>query len=121
MSSNRPIVKKAQASYDEANASYQRYSSLYAKQTVSKASLETARARRDTAEAALRTAKQQLDYTVVKAPYSGYVTKRLVQVGEEVRPGQPLISGISLKRVARVGSNPAKRRRSRAQISNRPM
>lgn len=89
-------LKQAQANFDEANANYQRYSALYSKQAASKASLETARARRDTTAAALRSAKQQLEYTLIKAPYSGYVTKRLVQVGEEVRPGQPLISGISL-------------------------
>ena len=90
-------VRQAQANFDDANANFGRIAQLYSRQTASKAAYDTARARRDTAQAALRTAQQQLDYTVVKAPYSGYVTKRLVQVGEEVRPGQPLISGISLK------------------------
>jgi len=33
---------------------------------------------------------------VIRAPYSGYVTKRYVHVGESVQAGQPLIAGVSL-------------------------
>ena len=33
---------------------------------------------------------------MVRAPYSGILTERHVQVGETVRPGQPLLSGLSL-------------------------
>ncbi|MBK6377663.1 MAG: HlyD family efflux transporter periplasmic adaptor subunit [Xanthomonadales bacterium] len=49
------------------------------------------------ARAQLSQVGQQMDYTVVRAPYSGIVTARHVQIGESVRPGQPLISGVSLK------------------------
>jgi len=90
-------LRRAQASYNAAKANYDRIAQLFSRQTVSKAAMDNARERRDTAEAGLRTAQQQLDYTAIKAPYAGYVTKRFVQVGEEVRPGEPLISGISLK------------------------
>jgi RND family efflux transporter MFP subunit len=89
-------LKQAQASADETEAQYNRIAQLYEKKIVAKASLDQARTRRETAAAALRTAQQQLDYTVVKAPYSGYVTKRFVNVGEEIQPGQSLIAGISL-------------------------
>ena len=54
------------------------------------------RAALESAQAALREVSQQLDYTVVRAPYSGIVTKRFVQIGESVRAGQPLIAGVSL-------------------------
>jgi RND family efflux transporter MFP subunit len=37
-----------------------------------------------------------VSYTEIRAPYSGVVTQRLVQVGETVAPGTPLISGASL-------------------------
>ncbi|MCE5233562.1 MAG: efflux RND transporter periplasmic adaptor subunit [Mizugakiibacter sp.] len=94
----------AQATYDEAQASYQRTAEIYARKLVAKAQLDQALARRDAARAALQSAQaalrevgQQLDYTVVRAPYSGIVTKRHVQVGEAVQPGQPLISGVSLE------------------------
>ncbi len=97
-------IAAAQASYNEAQASYQRIAEVYARKLVAKAQLDQERARRDAAKAALDAARaqlsevgQQMDYTVVRAPYSGIVTERHVQIGESVRPGQALMSGISLK------------------------
>jgi len=51
------------------------------------------------AESAVVAAKQQLEYTVVRAPYSGIVTQRHIEVGETVSSGQPLISGLSLEKL----------------------
>ena len=51
------------------------------------------------AESAVVSARQQLEYTVVRAPYSGIVTKRHVEVGETVSRGQALISGLSLEKL----------------------
>lgn len=97
-------IASAQAAYDEAQASYRRIAEIYARKLVAKADLDQALARRDSALAALQAARaslrevgQQLDYTVVRAPYSGIVTRRYVQVGEAVQPGQPLIAGVSLQ------------------------
>lgn len=92
-------VRQAQASADEADAQYTRIEELYNKKVVAKASLDQARTRRESATAALHTAQQQLEYTTVKAPYAGYVTKRYVRIGEEVQPGNPLITGISLNQL----------------------
>jgi RND family efflux transporter MFP subunit len=60
---------------------------------------DSARAQLDAARAALREAGEAVDYTVVRAPYSGILTERHVEVGETVRPGQPLVSGLSLDRL----------------------
>lgn len=96
-------IASARAAYDEAQANYKRIADIYARGLVAKAQLDQATARRDSAHAALqsaqaavREASQQLDYTVVRAPYSGIVTKRFVQVGESVQAGQALIAGVSL-------------------------
>lgn len=93
----------AQAAFREAQAEFERISGIYARKLVAKAQLDAATARRDAARAALdaaqaaaRSSAEQVDYTVIRAPYSGIVTRRHVQVGEAVRPGQPLISGLSL-------------------------
>ena len=51
------------------------------------------------AESAVVAARQQLEYTVVRAPYSGIVTQRHIEVGETVSSGQPLISGLSLEKL----------------------
>ncbi len=36
---------------------------------------------------------------MVRAPYSGIVTARLIELGESVSPGMPLMSGFSLERL----------------------
>ena len=97
-------ITSAQAVYDEAQASFKRTSEVYERKLVARAQLDQERARRDAAKAALDAARaqlseigQQMDYTVVRAPYSGIVTERHVQIGESVTPGQPLMTGVSLK------------------------
>ncbi len=93
----------AESTAREAEADYERIREIHARKLVAKAQLDQATARRDgaraaldSARAALRESAEQVDYTVIRAPYSGIVVKRHVQVGETVRPGQALISGISL-------------------------
>lgn len=49
--------------------------------------LAIAKAQVETAKAALRADMAQLDYTVIKAPLSGVVIERNVEVGEMVAPG----------------------------------
>lgn len=97
------VLSAAEADAAEAELSYRRTEELVDKKLLARASLDQARARRDAARAALEAARagvseagEQVDYTVIKAPYSGILTERLVQVGESVRPGQPLVSGLSL-------------------------
>jgi RND family efflux transporter MFP subunit len=96
-------VRSAQAAAAEAEADFKRTEELVSKQLLARASLDQARARRDAARAALEAARagvseagEQVDYTVIRAPYSGILTERHVEVGETVRPGQPLVSGLSL-------------------------
>ncbi|MFC5440164.1 efflux RND transporter periplasmic adaptor subunit [Rhodanobacter ginsenosidimutans] len=100
-------VVSAEAAYREALASYDRIKAVYAKGFVSGAQMDQQRAQRDAAQAALAAARAQrdqvgqaLDYTVVRAPYAGIITRRFVQVGEAVQAGppspQPLIALQSL-------------------------
>jgi RND family efflux transporter MFP subunit len=60
---------------------------------------KTAQANVNSAESAVVAARQQLEYTVVRAPYPGIVTERFVEVGETVSRGQPLMSGLSLEKL----------------------
>jgi RND family efflux transporter MFP subunit len=97
-------LEEGRARFAEAEQEFERVSSMFANETVSKARYDQAKANRDAAQARLNaarsgveTAKEQLEYTVVRAPYAGIVSKRHVQVGELVNPGQPLLSGLSLQ------------------------
>lgn len=99
-------LRAAQAQAAEAEAEQRRVADLAARRLVPASQLDQATARRDAAraalqaaEAALKQAREQADYTVVRAPYAGVVTARHVEIGETVAPGQPLISGLSLERL----------------------
>ena len=107
----RSAVRRAQAALEESRArlaeaaqEFERVSSMFENGTVSRARYDQARANRDAAQARLNaarsgvdTANEQLEYTVVRAPYAGIVAKRHVELGELVSPGQPLITGLSLQ------------------------
>lgn len=100
-------VAAAEAAYKEAAASYDRIKRVFDKGFVSGAQMDQQRAQRDAARAAVAAARAQrdqagqaLDYTVLRAPYAGIITRRFVQVGEAVQAGppspQPLIALQSL-------------------------
>lgn len=96
-------LRAAAAQRQDAEKEYARIEGAFAKQAVPKADmdkatagLKQARAGEQGAEASLHKARQELDYTLVKAPYNGIVTERLVEVGETVQPGQRLMTGLSL-------------------------
>jgi len=96
-------LKLAVVLQQEAKDEFERISNLSIKQLVSQSELNRARtqldvsqARYDQIQAQLTLAKKQLDYTVVKAPYSGVVVARHVQIGESVQVDQPLLTGFSL-------------------------
>lgn len=104
-------LSEAKARDAEAATNYQRIADMYQRRVVSKAQLDQATASRDAAaarlaaaEAGLTTAREGVGYTEVRAPYGGVVTRRLVEVGESVSPGTPLMTGISLKDL-RVNTN----------------
>jgi multidrug efflux pump subunit AcrA (membrane-fusion protein) len=44
----------------------------------------------------LTQADELLDHTVLRAPYSGVVVERHVEVGESTSPGQPIMTGYAL-------------------------
>jgi RND family efflux transporter MFP subunit len=97
-------LTEAKARNIEAATSYQRISDLFQRRVVSRAQFDQATANRDAAaarlaaaEAGLTTAREGVGYTEIRAPYGGVVTKRLVEVGETVGPGTPLMTGLSLR------------------------
>jgi len=97
-------LTEAGARLSEARLQYDRVADLFGRGVVAKAALDRAKADLDSATArveaarnALAQAREQADYTVVRAPYSGIVVKRHAEVGETVTVGRPLLSGLSLE------------------------
>ncbi len=66
--------------------------------------LEIARAQVKLAEEQLRQAELNLGYTVLTAPADGYVTKKSALPGNQVQPGQPLMSVVSLDNLSVVAN-----------------
>lgn len=100
----RANLRRAESQLADAEKEYQRIERIFQKNAVSKAVMDRTRAARDQARAAVAAARaaltqagQQLEYTRVKAPYTGIVTERLIELGEVATPGKPLMSGISLE------------------------
>ncbi len=100
-------VAAARAESRDAQANWARTQAIFARGLIARAQLDAATARRDSAAANLRAAEaglssagQRADYTVVRAPFDGVVTRRFVNVGEAVQSGpptpQPLIALASL-------------------------
>ncbi len=96
--------EEAKARLNEVQLEFNRANNLYAKKLVAKsdldraeAALESAKARVKAAQAGVQAAQEQFDRTVIKAPYSGIVVARHVEVGETTQVGQALMTGLSLE------------------------
>jgi membrane fusion protein (multidrug efflux system) len=120
----RAAVAQAEASERRAVGDVERYRTLAASGTVSRQELDNAEAAASVAEAQLRGARDQvaaasagvrnadskvasaraardqaalqLSYTRLMAPRTGVVSRKSVEVGQLVQPGQPLMSVVPL-------------------------
>ncbi len=125
----RAELSTATARLNEAEKEKKRIAAVFKKGSISgseldqaNASLEEAIGRHKAAVAGLWQAQEQLEYTWIKAPFSGIVTQRHIEVGDTANPGQRLISGLSLDEL-RVSVNvpqsliPTIRKRGKARIN----
>jgi RND family efflux transporter MFP subunit len=94
-------VNEARAFLNNAEQEFNRQKELQAKGLTARSAYDraeaevgAARARLAAAQAQLAQAREQLGYTEIRAPYAGTVKARLVEVGESVSPGTPLMEGI---------------------------
>ena len=65
--------------------------------TVRSAEAASAEAQLAEARAAVREAELNVEYTTVTAPVAGRVTRRTVEVGQVVQPGQPLLAIVDVR------------------------
>jgi RND family efflux transporter MFP subunit len=92
----KAAARAATARFATAEADWKRMQELYAKKLVSKAMYDQSQAQYEAARAAMEQAGEGEANTVVRAPYSGIVVERHIQVGELANVGQPLMTGVSL-------------------------
>jgi membrane fusion protein (multidrug efflux system) len=89
-------LDEARATFEAAQATQQ---SLDSARLSSEAGLAAAQAQRavalaqvQKAEAALGTAKLQVAYTIIRAPSTGRIAKKTVEVGQRLQSGQPVMA-----------------------------
>jgi RND family efflux transporter MFP subunit len=97
---------KARARVKEAESTYDRNKRLIKDNAVSKSELDkseanvkSARAQVEQTVAALEQAREQWEYTTVRAPFDGVMVERFVELGEQVQVGTKLGTGLSLEQL----------------------
>lgn len=96
----------ARARLKEAESTFERNQRLIRDSAVSKsqldkseADLKSAHARVELAVASLEQAREQWEYTTVRAPFDGVMVERFVELGEQVQAGTRLGTGLSLEKL----------------------
>jgi len=91
------------ASFEQAKRDIKRAQVLYKQEVLAKEKYENvltaynlAKAQQQVAWAQLKIALRNLEYTKIYAPSAGYITKKAVETGNQIQPGQPLMAVISL-------------------------
>lgn len=96
-SDNRPLeLKQAEANLKDAQAQYDSISKLVEQKYRSSNELVAAEAQVAIAEAALENIKLDIEYTEIKAPFSGTADANLVDVGSFVTAGTPITQFLEL-------------------------
>ena len=88
----------ALAAADLAEDLFRRQKPLYADSIISAIEFESVRSQRNQTQAvlaqvdaAVSQAKQQLENTLIRAPFSGSIEARMAEKGEQVMPGSPIV------------------------------
>ena len=87
----RADLARASAEVENTKAQLDRMNQLYTQDAVSKQEMENATRAYRVAEANRTTVLAQLSYTIVKAPFDGVITEKMVEAGELASPGQLLL------------------------------
>jgi multidrug resistance efflux pump len=106
----RTQLAAAKTALSTAAAQERRMEALTAQRAAAAIELDQARAQRAQAEAAVSAGRAALGYTEIRAPFAGTVQARLVNAGDLVGPGQPLLEleGSELEVVASLSEEEAR-------------
>ncbi|MCW3805308.1 efflux RND transporter periplasmic adaptor subunit [Plebeiibacterium marinum] len=89
-------LSKAESNYKLAEAEYNRYKMLLSQESVSKSLFDKIEAQYILAKGNYEDAKNALEDTQLKAPFTGYIDMVYVENYEKVNPGQPIVSFLDL-------------------------
>jgi len=92
-------VEQAQAQYALAQDRFERQRPLYRDSVISALEFEQVRSERNQARAALTQAKKRLANTRIRAPFTGTVEERFIEVGEQAAPGTRVARLVNTRQV----------------------
>ena len=92
-------LEQARARLERARADVRAAQTAPEQVTITRAQARSAEAKAQQTKAALDQAELNLQYTSVKAPIGGIVSKKTVEIGQVVQPGQPLMAIVPLEDV----------------------
>ncbi|MCV6590130.1 MAG: efflux RND transporter periplasmic adaptor subunit [Marinobacterium sp.] len=84
-------LQQREAEYALASQQYQRFRSMISRQLISQAQYDEKKAQLAVASAALSRAKLDLQYTRLAAPYSGTVSRRLLENHQNIQAKEPVL------------------------------
>jgi RND family efflux transporter MFP subunit len=100
LAGSRAQLSQAEAALQNARLHYERSKQLFGQKFISQAALdkaksdyEMAKAQAEASEAGAQQSALAQSYTAVIAPYGGVVSARMVELGEMVTVGKPLMTG----------------------------
>ena len=95
----RAAVANAQSHVAQAQAMVQGAETAPQQVAITRAKAGSAEANVARLKAALQQAQLNLQYTVIRAPVTGVVSKKTVEPGEVIQPGQPVLALVNLEDV----------------------
>jgi RND family efflux transporter MFP subunit len=113
LAGSRAQLSQAEAALQNARLNYERSQQLFEQKFISQAALDKAKADYDVAKAQAAASEAGAEqsalaqsYTSVIAPYGGVVSARMVEMGEMVTVGKPLMTGFDPTQLRVIGSRP---------------
>ena len=89
----------ADASLDKARADLKKYEGLLKADAISGQQVEDVKLGLKKAETDVTTLKKQLDFSTIKAPIQGTITRRAIEKGSLVMPGSPVVDIVDVSRL----------------------
>jgi membrane fusion protein (multidrug efflux system) len=99
VASQEVALAQAERQREESDAALRHARSRRGEVPIRSAEAASAEAQMAEARAALREAELNLEYATITSPVSGRVTRRTVEVGQVLQPGQPLLAVVDVANV----------------------
>jgi len=97
------VLAQSKATYEEAGKNVARVEDLYANNLVAQQDLDAARRAYEVARSQYRAAVSDAgvkgDYSVIRAPFDGVISKKYTEVGELLLPGRQIVTMVNPERI----------------------